>query len=337
MKIVRVPYLLLLIFLIFSCDSKQEVKNIQTYDHPVFREPDIAALTQKISASPENAKLYFQRGLLLVAKGEDTFAVKDFQQAAALDSTKAEYFSAVGDLLFEHKDVSGSLPWIEKALSLNPNDAKARLKVAKVLVFIKEYPKAFAEINTVLRANAMVPEGYFLKGLIYKDLKDTAKAISSFQTTLQVDPAYRDAMIQLGTIYSLKNDPLALKYFDNAFREDSSDVFPLYASGMFYQQQQKYEEAKEWYHKVVLRNREYHDAYFAMGYILIQQDSFEKAHRQFDLVTKLDPTSAKAYYNRGLCSELLGNNKEALEDYKQALVFKGDYPEASEGVKRLGK
>src|SRR5690606_19393220 len=105
-----------------------------------------------------------------------------FQQAASLDSTKAEYFSAVGDLMFEHKDISGSLPWIEKAVSLNPKDPQARLKIAKLFVFIKEYPKAFSEINTVLRQNAMNPEGYFLKGIIYKDLKDTSKAISSFQT-----------------------------------------------------------------------------------------------------------------------------------------------------------
>jgi tetratricopeptide (TPR) repeat protein len=206
-----------------------------------------------------------------------------------------------------------------------------------VFVFIKEYPKAFSEINTVLRQNAMNPEGYFLKGIIYKDLKDTSKAISSFQTALQVDPSYRDAMVQLGSIYAAKNDPLAAQYFDNAFKTDTTEVFPLYAKGMYYQERKQYEEAKQQYRKAILHDRDYRDAYFAMGYILMQQDSFEKAYRQFDLVTKLDPTNARAYYNRGICSELQGKDNEALQDYKQALTFDEQYAEAREAVKRLSK
>ena len=183
----------------------------------------------------------------------------------------------------------------------------------------------------------MNPEGYFLKGLIYKDLKDTAKAISSFQTALQVYPSHKESMIQLGSIYGAKNDPLALKYYDNAFRLDTTDVFPLYAKGMYYQERKQYEQAKEEYRKAIISNREYTDAYFGMGYILMQQDSFEKAYRQFDLVTKLEPINAKAYYNRGLCNELMGKNNEALQDYKQALTFDEQYQEASDGIKRLSK
>lgn len=336
MKIIRFPYLVILLLLLFSCKQAGERK-VTTYGHPVFQNPAIVALSEKIAADPENARLYFQRGVELMRFDEDTFAVKDFQTAAELDSTKAEYFSAVGDLMFDHKDVSGSLPWIEKALSLNPDDPKARLKIAKVFVFIKEYPKAFQEINKVLRQNALNPEGYFLKGIIYKDLKDTAKAISSFQTALQVDPDYHEAMIQLGTVYAARKDQLAIRYFDNAFRTDTNDVFPLYAKGMFFQEQNQYELAKEEYRKAILHNRDYRDAYFAMGFILMQQDSFDKAYRQFDLVTKLDPTNAKAYYNRGLCQELLGKDNEALQDYKQALTFNEQYKEAADAVKRLNK
>jgi len=334
MKFIRFPYLLITVLLLFSC--KEQTKKPTTYDHPVFREPAIAAISDKIAEHPENARLYFERGLLLHRVEQDTFAIKDFQRAATLDSSKAEYFSAVGDLMFEHKDVSGSLPWIQRAVQLNPNDPAARLKIAKLLVFIKEYPKAFTEINTVLRQNAMNPEAYFLKGIIYKDLKDTSKAISSFQTALQVDPTHRESMLELGSIYRQKGSPLAARYYDNAFRLDSTDVLPLYAKGMYLQESKQYEEAKDAYRKAVLHNREYSNAYFAIGYILMQQDSFEKAYRQFDLVTKLEPTNAKAYYNRGLCNELMGKNTEASEDYKQALTFDNRYKEASDALKRLG-
>jgi tetratricopeptide (TPR) repeat protein len=68
----------------------------------------------------------------------------------------------------------------------------------------------------------------------------------------------------------------------------------------------------------------------------MQQDSLEKAWRQFDIVTKLEPTDAEAYYNRGLCSELMGKPQEAIGDYKQAITFKETYKEPQDGLKRLG-
>lgn len=335
MKFARINCTLLIITLLFSASCKQHTTKKLESTNPVYESAEVKPLTDKLLAEPDNAALYFQRGLILHKMQNDTLAINDFKKAASLDSTKAEYFSAVGDLLFEHKDINGSLPWIQHAIKLNPQDTKAHLKIAKMLVYTKDFPKAFAEINEVLRKNAMVPEGYFLKGMIYKDLKDTTKAISSFQTAIQVDPKYKDAIIQLGTIYSLKNNPLALEYFDNAFKVDTTDVFPIYAKGMFYQNQNKYEEAKAQYHDCIIRNTDYQDAYFSTGWILMHQDSLEKAWRQFDLVTKLDLTNYKAYYNRGLCKEMMGKKDEALSDYKQALSFNKDYKEASDGIKRL--
>lgn len=325
---------LLVVIGCFSCEQRTE--NATTPDHVAFQNPAIKTLSERIVQDPDNARLYFDRGNLLHRLQYDTLALEDFKTAAKLDSSKAEYFSAVGDLMFEQKDISGSVPWLERAVRLNPNDPTAQLKIAKMLIFLKDYPKAFSTINKVLRRNALVPDGYFLKGLIYKDLKDTAKAVSSFRTAIQVDPSHVDAQIQLGLLFSAKRDDIALRYFDNAFAADTTDVFPLYAKGMYFQEQKLYEKAKEEYERCVAYNPGYTKAIFSTGWILMQQDSLQKAWRQFDLVTKLEPTDPEAYYNRGLCSELMNKNAEALQDYKQALTFNISYKAASDGIKRLG-
>jgi tetratricopeptide (TPR) repeat protein len=331
----RIGQLLLLVVLVFSVSCKQTRTRQETSNHPAFQAPAIKTITEKIEKDPDNASLYFQRGNLLHGLDYDTLALDDFKKAATLDSNRAEYYSAVADLMFEHKDISGSLPWLERAVRLNPNDELAQLKIAKMQVFLKEYPKAFATINKVLRRNAVNPEGYFLKGLIYKDLKDTSKAISSFQTTIQIDPSYKEAILQLGLLYTGKNDPIALKYFENAYQVDTSDVFPLYAKGMYYQGREEYELAKTEFRKCVVRDPNYTKAIFGIGWILMNQDSLEKAWRQFDLVTRLEPVDAEAYYNRGLCSELMDKKPEALQDYRQALTFNPNYKEAADGIRRL--
>lgn len=302
----------------------------------VFNHPSVASITKQIKEKPNDAGLYFNRGNALRKLEADSLAINDYKKAIILDSTKAEYYSAIGDVLFNHKDIAGSVTWFKSAIRLNPKDPIAHLKFAKMLVFTLKYKEAFEEINTVLRQNPYNPEAYFLKGVIYKDTKDTARAISSFQTSVQVDPTYRESFVQLGLLYSQKKDPIALKYLENAFALDTTDVLPVYAEGMYYQDAKQLEQAKGMYKKCILYNPQYGDAYFNTGWILMQQDSIEKALRQFAHVTQIEPNNPEAYYNKGLCNEILKKKAEAINDYRQAVSFDKDYQEPKDGLKRLG-
>jgi len=319
--------------LFISCKSNN---NVAGNNNPIFKDSALKGITDEINSNPKDAHLYYQRGEILHKMQIDTLALDDFKKAASLDSSKAEYFSSIGDLLFDHKDITGSLPWLQKAMALNPKDEKTHLKIANMFVYTKDYTKALSEINEVLRQDVYSGEAYFLKGLVYKDMKDTSKAISSFLTALQMQPKYKNAMAELGELYSAQKNPIALSYFDKLYSLDSLDAFPLYARGMFYQNQNDYQQAKAEYKNCIIHEPQYGEAYFAIGWILMQQDSFQKAWNQYDLVTKIEPNNAGAYYNRGLCSELLKKKDDAVSDYKQALVFKPDYAEAKEGIKRLG-
>lgn len=327
------PFFTVLVFVGCKNDGKSNAS--LNAEDSVLHQPDILRYTNAIQQAPDRAPLYFDRGLALHTLAEDSLALKDYLKAISLDSSKAEYYSAVGDLLFEHKDVTGSVAWLKKAVELNPNDKRAHLKIAKMFLFARDFPQAFTEINTVLRTDAFNPEGYYLKGMVYREMKDTNKAISSLQTAVNVAPDYRDAHLQLGFLYSAQRNPLALQYFDNAFRLDTSSVTPLYAKGLFYQHQEKYETAKEEYKQAILKDPDYAGAYFATGFILMQQDSFEKARRQYDLVTKIEVDNAEAYYNRGLCSELMDRKEDARSDYQTALKFSPNYKEAKAGMERL--
>lgn len=313
---------------------REEAKTSDEF--PKLDNPIIDGVTERIQKEPGNAVLYFERANLLHRLEMDSMALNDYKKAISLDSTKSHYYSALGDLLFEHKDITGSITWLQKAIQLNPKDPVAHLKIAKMHIILNEYDKAFESINTVLRQDVYNPEGYLLKGIAYKNLKDTAKALSSFQTALNALPTYKEAMMQLGLLYAAQKDPLALKYYDNAFAQDTTDVSPIYNKGMYYWNQEKVEEAKKEFTNAILKDQNYANAFFGMGRALMQQDSLEKARRQFNIVIGTEPDNVEAYFNRGLCSEMMGNKAEAMEDYEQALRFNPDYQPAAEAKKRLG-
>lgn len=325
--------LLLVLFALSSCQWFSGGKKGKTT--PFMPEAD--ALTKQIKADPKNAELYFKRGVLYHQLGNDSLALADFQSAVDRDSMQAKYFSAIGDLLFEHKDISGSLKWIQRAVFLNPDDEVAHLKMGKLFLFTEDYPKAFAEINTVLRTNVYNAEAYFLKGMCYKQMKDTARAISSFQTAVQSEPRYAEAHMQLAMLYEGKKDPLALKYYENAYKADSTTLEPLYGQGMYWQNQGNYAEAKKVFMRIIGIDRSYPKSYYNMGWMLLQEDSTEKALRQFSIAIQEKPDYTEAYFNRGLCQEILGKPEQALEDYQQALIFNPDYKPAQEALQRVQK
>jgi Tfp pilus assembly protein PilF len=74
-----------------------------------------------------------------------------------------------------------------------------------------------------------------------------------------------------------------------------------------------------------------------MGYILLQEDSTQKAWRQYDLAIKTDPSNPYAYYNRGLCSEIMDSLANAVADYRTAQKLDTSYANPREALKRLVK
>src|SRR5690606_26044836 len=208
-------------------------------------------------------------GQRLQDMGQDSLALHDYLQAIKLDSTKSNYMSAAGSLLFDKKDITASLPWFQKAMKLNPNDPQVHLSIAKIFIFTQSYKEAFEEINTVLKQDVYNPEAYFLKGIAYKELKDTTRALSSFLTSVQVDPGFGKGMVQIAQIHASNGDTIAYTYYENAFHTDTTNVFPLYAKAMMMQEQKLYERAKTEYAKCIYYDNSYVDAYFNTGFILM--------------------------------------------------------------------
>ncbi len=326
--------IVLILMLAMACNSHKS--GSPEDNNPVFKQdPVLKSMTEEIGKNPANPALWVDRGNALRKMKLDSLAINDYKHAITLDSNNASLYSLVGDLLFERKDIEGSVQWLRKALEKDPKDKKARLKVAKMLLYIGKHAEGFQQVDIVLRADAFSPEAYFLKGMLYKDMKDTAKALSQFLTAVQVAPDYKDAIVQLGMIYSNRKDSIALKYLDNASKIDTTDVFPIFARGVFYQDLKDFVRAKEEYKKCILRDRHYVDAYFNMGNILMQQDSAEKSMRQYAMVLKVDPRNPTAYYDRGVCYEVLDSMKLAIEDYRHALVLDPAYNSPKEALKRL--
>lgn len=334
--------LIVLVFILFSnCDDQnmpQESginKDDTTAVSPVVNSGQIKTLTNKIEQEPDNPKWYYTRAQLLLQANDIRAAAQDLQKAIALDSTQAEYYSTLADLKLANKDLDGAILSMQKCIATGGMNADDMLKLAKFYLYKKDYQNAMIFVNNGLRLEVYNAYAYFLKGYIYKELNNSAKAISSFQTAVEQDPLYFDAYMQLAGIYAGMKNRLAVDYYNNALKIDSLSYEALYGRAKFYQDITSFDTAMILYKDILLKHAQKESVYYNLGVIYYQMDSLQKAYNNFNFAIKVNPALTEAYAGMGLCSELLGNKKQAELHFRQSLKLNPDFEIAKEGLKRV--
>jgi tetratricopeptide (TPR) repeat protein len=299
----------------------------------------IDSLTDLIFKDTRNAKLYFQRAQLFNengAVGGFDFAIKDMEYALTLDSTNIGYHRFLADVYLDAKQSRLAVATMERAASLAPDSVPTLLKLTEMYLITKQYAYAGNTVEKIMKRDPQNAEGYFMFGMIFKEMGDDAKAINSFQKAADLNADNKDAFVELGQLFTKRNSPLALRYFDNALLLDSLDLNALMGKAYYYQLQKKTPEAVALYRKAVEIDPHYSNALFNLGILYLEQNDLDKAYQHFDLIIKQSATFYRAYYFRGFIEEKRGNKDAAIADYRQALEFRSDYDKALEGVKRLG-
>lgn len=302
-----------------------------------FTNPTIAELSALLEKSPENDSLLFRRAEAFHEEGSYDPALADIMRAVEIDSTKAPYFHLWADIFLDYYKSAAALKVMEAAAIRFPERIPTLLKLSEFQLILKQHSSALQTIDKILRLDPQHPEAWFMTGQICKDMGETDRAISSYKKAISIDPNLRDAYISLGQLFADKKDKLALLYFGNALRIDSSSLETRHAMANFFEKTSDLNRAKAIYREIIGLDASYAEAYFNTGLLLLDQDSLEKARTNFELTLKTDPLFIKAFYFRGLAAEKLGDKKQALEDYDQALRMAPGYKEAEDAIRRLKK
>ena len=286
---------------------------------------DVAAINAQINSDRNNPDLYFQRAKTYFSHRDIENAMSDMKIVLKIDSTKPDYFIFISDLFFAKNKSRDTRNALRKAVSLDTTNAEALMKYSQLFYLLAKFDTATIYINRSLHFNNSNPVAHFQKGMILKEWGDTVKAISSFQKAVELNQKYYDAYMQLGILHSVKLNPLALGYFDNALSIDSKSIEAHYAKGFFLQSTKEYENALNEYKIILELSPENQDAAFNTGAILCEQKKYDDALRNFDITIKRDKNFFRGYYGRGRCYEAMGQKQKAIDDYKYCLSIKPNY------------
>ncbi|HET6244098.1 MAG: tetratricopeptide repeat protein [Bacteroidetes bacterium] len=326
-------------FLLFSCVQKEQEEKIEDVVVAVSADSALVFINEKIKKNPNDPKLYHERAkYFLQTNGNIDAALSDMSRLFKLDSSKAEYFVTLSDLYFT-KGLAGNVKAaLEKALELEPENIDARMKLAELHLYLKNYKESIGNIDKILRIDKYNAKAYFIKGMAFKESGDTAKAVSSFQTTVEQDPDYYHAYMQLGLLFATQKNKLALDYYNNALKVTPNSIEAWYAAGVFCQENNMHKKAIESYFNILEIDTEHVYAHYNLGYVHSEYlKEYKTAIDHFSNALSFKPSYYEALYMRGYCYERLGDFPKALENYDLALKINPDYYLAYIGKSRVKK
>jgi len=312
----------------------REKKNNTVPDEATSK--DLAKLSELINKEPENAGLYYKRALIYLDKNNNDNALNDVYKAIGIDNKNSDYFCLLADILFATGKLKKSTEAIEQAIALKPSNTNALLKKAELFFFYKKYDSTFYYIDKTMKLDKNNNKALFMRAMAFKEAGDTNKAINDFNTVIENENNHIEAYMQLGLLYSIKKNKLALDYFNNVLNIDPTNIEALYAKAMFFQESAEYNKAIETYTSIINIKPDYKFAYFNLGYIhLVYLKVYNVAIDYFSKAIAVAPDYYEAFYNRGYSYELRGDIFNAKKDYKTALELKTNYQKAIDGLNRI--
>lgn len=325
-----------------SCKNSLEDNEVQKLNLKAdslsikLNSPQLKDVNAALLKDPNNASLYNKRAGVYLGLKQFPEAVGDALRAIKLDSTQALHYNTLVDVYFAQNKTRQAKDLLEIMEKKFPENTEALLKLGELFYLVKQYQKGIEYVNKALKINENLAKAYYLKGSIYRESGDTARAISSLQTAVEQDSKFEDAFYDLGIIFAARKNPLALEYYDNILRINSANENARYARARLLQDLNKTEEAIAGYESILAKNKNCENCLYNLGaiYLEIKKDN-KKALEYFTKAVEANPNYLEAYFARGYTYSALKNKTSAEADYKMCLKLQANYEPAIQGLREL--
>ncbi len=294
----------------------------------------ISKLKARIGNNGDNPDLYLNLAKKYFKNNAYQQAESTIQKAINIDSSKAPYHYWYGRIFWQLEYPQGSIRQFKKAIADKPDYKEAYLYLGKVYFYLKKRKQSFKNLNEALRQDELLDKAYFYKGLNYREMGDTAKAISSLQTTVELNPKNTRAHLHLGNLHEDKPQK-AIDYYKNALEAQETSTQALYGIAKSYQALEEFDKAIERYKKIVEVDKFHRNSNYNLGYIYFIKDEYEKAVKYFDNAIKADNKYTKAYLGKGMANKKLGNKAKAKKAFKRVTDLSPGHTLANKKLQNL--
>lgn len=164
-------------------------------------------IDKALTINPQYADAHFVKGVILTETNQPKQAINAFMEVVQYNPEDVEAYMMLG-LLYHELNDSIALQYYRTAARMNPKDPQAYYNIAFFYQENKNYAKAIENYNFILRnLNKKYANAYFNQGYIYMMyIKDYGKAMTYFDSVLQIEPQRVEAVYNKGYCYEMIHD-----------------------------------------------------------------------------------------------------------------------------------
>ena len=331
-------------------------------DEPYFKYlQEFLAKVEDINDLSE-AKILLEAWLILqdlgIVKDKSTVSTDDFFQAS--NNNAVDIFNEAVEFS-ENKQYDKALACYDKCLELKPDNSSAWYNRGGALWALNRHEEAITSYNKALKIDPNMYMAWIQKAWSLTSLNRKEEAIASYDKAFKIKN--NDAMpwiLRGQLLLSLERYEEALESYNTASKLelDSSnwdingnwkaDIW--YKQGLIFGMIKKYDEEIAAYDQAIslqpnyalfwyLRGEAYRN-YSLVGENRIDVNRLQSAIDSYTQAVVLDAENADAFFQRGLCCQVINQKERAVESYKKAAKIyyaKGEVDDYSKALENLDK
>jgi tetratricopeptide (TPR) repeat protein len=257
-----------------------------------MRQPDQALIDadRAVSADPNNALVYLNRGMIKRLSGKFQDAIGDYDRSISINSKEANAYGERGQAYMSVTQLDKALVDFDQALSLNPASDVARAARGLALLMKGNSAEGLVDIKNALDRNPNNQMAELGQGLAMLVSGQYDRAIVALNQIVGKSAAYDGLARTLrARAYLAKNDTAdAMTDLNSVLATRPNDADALGLRGLAYSKTREYDKALDDLSKAIVQ-RETVERYFARATIYEAQNNFEKATNDYRSATQLAP------------------------------------------------
>ena len=256
------------------------------------------------------------------AKAKILDAWKQGDTASTLDMTRASLETLPLDPFYLSFDGIAAY----YASSEKPESDEKQSLLDEAVFNLRKAMASGGKLPVKAQVEYVLGKAYFQKGQPWFDLA------AKYLEKAKVDGYEgKDSEQYLGLSFAgMQNHEEAVKHFESAIKQDSSDILMLSAA-ISYKEIGNLEKAGEMLSKAVASSTDAvvaQKARFMLGEMAMQRGELSKAQSLYQSIIDTDPRSAEAWYRLGLISEALKDPIKARAEWRKATSIDPNHIEA---------
>jgi tetratricopeptide (TPR) repeat protein len=333
MKLIYGNIILLLACALCSCGLGDGTNG---FDEVLYK-PPFKSISDSIDQFPNNAALLVERAEMLSQNNRQEIAYYDFRKAWELQPNENTATLYASNLFMTGRNKE-AIEFLKACITKYPSNPGFTRRLAEAYAQTGKNEEAIGLYNDLLTKDSSNFEALYEKGMMMTQLKDTAGAIATLESSYRQQPLMQTGLALAG-LYAETKNARVVELCDALQKRDSARAFvdPVFLKGVYYSNVKDYPRAVALFDECMNRDWRFIEPYIEKGIIQYEQKNYDEAIKTFQFASKINYTNADACYWTGRCYEAIGKKDEAIDYYYQAVMFDRNFAEAKAAIKRLKK